>query len=456
MRYLFILLIVTLFIIISSFFERLEFAQRERYEIVPNRTISVNLGNLDTAPCQRSSPQITWPKTALKPAELALIVNEEDPQSVAVAREYQKSRQIPHENVIHIHLNPHNNTLNPTLFKDIKNQVDSAANSNIQAYALSFSKPFRVGCMSITSAFALGYDQDFCQRPTNQKGCRSPKFIPTAWNDTVAPYTTWGIRPTMMLAGRNTQEVLQLIRRGAAADKTFPKGTIYLVNTRDRDRSVRSGYFIDLIKQWPPDNGWKIQLIDTSKKSRQKDFITDKKDVLFYFTGMAEVPEITSNQYQAGAIADHLTSFGGDLFGRQQMSILRWLEAGVTASYGTVVEPCNFTEKFPNPRVVVSQLYRGKTLLEAYWSSVISPQEGLFIGDPLAKPMGIKQRLKRDYLSVKLSVLKPGQEYQILSAQTADGPYLPISEKFSISNHEVLQLNLGCNQNYYQLTELDS
>jgi hypothetical protein len=29
------------------------------------------------------------------------------------------------------------------------------------------------------------------------------------------------------------------------------------------------------------------------------------------------------------------------------MSALRWLEAGVTASYGTVTEPCASAEKFP-------------------------------------------------------------------------------------------------------------
>ena len=30
------------------------------------------------------------------------------------------------------------------------------------------------------------------------------------------------------------------------------------------------------------------------------------------------------------------------------MSSLKWLEAGATASYGTVVEPCSFPQKFPS------------------------------------------------------------------------------------------------------------
>ena len=67
------------------------------------------------------------------------------------------------------------------------------------------------------------------------------------------------------------------------------------------------------------------------------DAITDKTDVLFYFTGLASVPSLTTNKYLPGAVADHLTSYGGQIPTSGQMSILRFLEAGATASFGTVV-----------------------------------------------------------------------------------------------------------------------
>ena len=79
------------------------------------------------------------------------------------------------------------------------------------------------------------------------------------------------------------------------------------------------------------------------------DTLKGKQDVMFYFTGLAHVAKIGSNQFMDGAIADHLTSTGGVLFGKNQMSILRWLDAGATGSYGAVVEPCNFPQKFPHP-----------------------------------------------------------------------------------------------------------
>ena len=70
------------------------------------------------------------------------------------------------------------------------------------------------------------------------------------------------------------------------------------------------------------------------------------------------------------------------------MPALAWLEAGATASYGTVAEPCNFTQKFPDASIVMRAYLSGDTALEAYWKSVVWPGQGLFIGEPLARPFG--------------------------------------------------------------------
>jgi uncharacterized protein (TIGR03790 family) len=88
-----------------------------------------------------------------------------------------------------------------------------------------------------------------------------------------------------------------------------------------------------------------------------------------------------------GALADHLTSFGGQLTGRSgQTSALAWIDAGATASYGTVSEPCNHVQKFPHPQLLLLHYLQGASAIEAYWKSVRWPQQGLFIGDPLAAP----------------------------------------------------------------------
>jgi len=107
---------------------------------------------------------------------------------------------------------------------------------------------------------------------------------------------------------------------------------------------------------------------------------------MFYFTGAVTVPDLNTNRFLPGAVADHLTSFGGMLTDSPQMSSLRWLEAGATGSYGTVVEPCAFPEKFPNVIMLMSYYTAGETLIEAYWKSVQMPGQGIFIGEPLAAP----------------------------------------------------------------------
>jgi len=107
---------------------------------------------------------------------------------------------------------------------------------------------------------------------------------------------------------------------------------------------------------------------------------------MFYFIGAAQVPDLETNRFLPGAVADHLTSIGGMLTDSSQMSSLRWLEAGATASYGSVVEPCNITAKFPNPVLLMLHYLAGETLIESYWKSVAMPGQGLFIGEPLAAP----------------------------------------------------------------------
>ena len=61
-----------------------------------------------------------------------------------------------------------------------------------------------------------------------------------------------------------------------------------------------------------------------------------------------------------GAIADHLTSFGGALIGYDQTTALDWLSPGATGSYGTSTEPCSFRAKFPDVGVAMAHYLIGR------------------------------------------------------------------------------------------------
>ena len=87
-----------------------------------------------------------------------------------------------------------------------------------------------------------------------------------------------------------------------------------------------------------------------------------------------------------GGLGDSLTSYGGYIFEKQRTdAVVGILEAGASGSYGTVVEPCNYTQKFPDP---VDYFYQARvsSLAVAYYQSVLNPFEGLMVGEPLAAP----------------------------------------------------------------------
>jgi len=149
--------------------------------------------------------------------------------------------------------------------------------------------------------------------------------------------------------------------------------------------------------------------------------------VMFEFTGAAKVASIADNRFLDGAIADHLTSFGGILgAGVGQTSALDWLAAGATGSYGTSSEPCNYRAKFPEIGIVMARYLGGETLVEAYWKSVLMPGQGVFVGDPLARPFG-GVRVARSAAGTVISTraLAPG-DYLLEAGRSSVGPFQPI------------------------------
>lgn len=318
----------------------------------------------------RNTPDLVPEK--LTPANLGVIVNDDDPLSQQIAAYYIQQRGIPDSNVIHVRLTPQRQVMKPAKFMRLRAQVLAATPASVQAWVLTWTTPYRVGCMSITTAFAAGYDEAFCAQ-----GCKPTRASPYYDSDSTRPFTDYGWRPTMMLAGKNFAAVKDLIDRGQAADGTRPDGTAYLLNTSNRARNGRVRFYPGIVMM--QSDRFRLKIVNSNT-------LRHRSDVMFYFTGLHEVAGLTTNHYRPGAIADHLTSAGGKLVDSPQMSSLEWLEAGATGSYGTVVEPCAFIEKFPRPDIVINRYLNGETLIEAYWKSVAWPGQGVFIGEPLARP----------------------------------------------------------------------
>jgi uncharacterized protein (TIGR03790 family) len=191
------------------------------------------------------------------------------------------------------------------------------------------------------------------------------------------------MRPSMLLAARDAEMAKSLIRRGVAADHSLglrgaPPAHAYFINTPDRTRSVRAALF-------PPPGLNTRAGVEVHVEALSALAHADR--VLMYLTGLPNVERLDTLTWLPGALADHLTSFGGQLDEKGgQMSALAWIASGATASHGTVSEPCSHLQKFPHPQVLLLNYAQGSSALEAYWRSVAWPQQGVFIGEPLAAP----------------------------------------------------------------------
>ena len=314
------------------------------------------------------------PAQAFDARHLAVIINTSDPLSVRIGEYYAAQRRISFQNIIRVAFPPDRTTLTREEFEDIKKIVDKKAMRRIQAFALTWAVPYRVECMSITSAFAFGYDPAFCE-----PGCKPTRRSPFFNSRALLPFAELGMRPAMAIAATSFEHARELIDRGVKSDGTFPTGAAYLLSTSDAARNVRSEFYPKARRVI--DGRVPVFILE-------QDSLKNVNDVLFYFTGKHAVEGLHTLQFVPGAIADHLTSLGGKLSSQHgaQMSALRWLEAGATGSYGTVVEPCNLPQKFPHPALVADNYLNGDTLIEAYWKSVVMPGQGIFIGEPLAAP----------------------------------------------------------------------
>ena len=302
---------------------------------------------------------------------LAVIYNKDNASSVRIAAAYARLRHIPAENLIGLPV-PDKDIISREELRRLRQAALEQLSTSVQSLLLVWSKPYAVECMSITSAFAAGYAPAFCE-PGCARTALSPLFDSQGW----LPADTAGWLPAMLLPSADETLARAVIDRGIRADDPHPAGVAYLVHTQDAARNVRAqGYGdtetivagrIDVRQVHTPINA-------------------TLPGAMAYFTGAVRVEELQHIIFLPGAAADHLTSSGGILEGGDQMSAIEWLRQGATASYGTVSEPCGRPGKFPDPAVFLDHYLRGEALLPAYWKSVAMPGQGLFIGEPLARP----------------------------------------------------------------------
>ena len=325
------------------------------------------LGLLLTAACAHAE--------GLTPDRLGVVYAKDDPASARVALYYAARRGIPAINMIGLSV-PDRAVIGRDELSRLRSALLDRLPSNVQSLLLVWSRPYAVECMSITTAFAAGYQPGFCE-PGCGRTTTNPLFDTQGW----LPADTTGWLPAMLLPTQDEAVARSVIDRGTRADGSQPPGMVYLVRTQDASRNVRAAGYADA-----------EALVGNRVRMRDETLPVQGAipDAIGYFTGVERVAELHQIHFLPGAAADHLTSSGGVLEGSTQMSAVEWLRQGATASYGSVSEPCNHPGKFPSPMIFLDHYLRGDSMLEAYWKSVAMPGQGLFIGEPLARPYAVR------------------------------------------------------------------
>jgi len=183
---------------------------------------------------------------------------------------------------------------------------------------------------------------------------------------------------TTMITANSLAQAEALVDQGVASDGTFPSPPVILEKSSDPLRNIRYLYFDNAI--------FNVNILGISSILRiNSDSVSWPNGCLGFETGLAQfsVPQST---FVSGGMGDSLTSFGGIIFGpNSQTNLLAFIDAGAAGSYGTVAEPNNDTQKFPNPQVYFYQA-RGFSLAESYYQSINAPYLGLIVAEPLAAP----------------------------------------------------------------------
>ena len=332
---------------------------------------------------------------------VAIVVNQRSTNSVQLGNYYTELRQVPAENLVRINWTGgltdwSKADFETTLLQPLTAILASRGLTNqVDTVLLSMDIPYRVvqsgtggtnGCNSTTSALFYGYQPDgaapaaglpvSCSLPDASSNHYAGSELPFR---SVAQGNAW---LTFMLTASNLASAKAIVDRGVVSDGTFPTQRVFLTKSTDTARNVRYLSFDDALMD--------TQVLGRANLTRTNLACADGCWMTFgpmlgCLIGQRTFT-IPPNSFMPGAMADSLTSYGGLLFSvNDQTTLLSPLTAGATASYGTVIEPCNWLEKFPSPRAYFYQS-RGFSIAESYYQGLTNPFQGLLVGEPLAAP----------------------------------------------------------------------
>ncbi len=319
-----------------------------------------------------------------------VVINQTSSNSCALGNDYCQQRQVSPQNVLYINWTGANtlwssNDFQTNLVTPLLDMLAARQLTNqIEYVVLSMDIPFQtsVGSTVNSTTSALFYGLRLGDG-TDPVGTTNSYAASEGIFNTPVGAPGYSFLATM-LTGNSLAQAEQLVNQGVTSDGTFPHVPVILAKSSDPLRNIRYTYFDNTI--------FNANILGVSTILRTN---TDSASWLNgcsgYETGLTDF-SVPQAMFTPGAVADSLTSYGGVIFGNNsQTNLLAFIAGGAAGSYGTVAEPENDTQKFPNPQVYFYQ-ERGFSLAESYYQSVNVPYLGLMVAEPLAAPFAQQGR----------------------------------------------------------------
>lgn len=186
--------------------------------------------------------------------------------------------------------------------------------------------------------------------------------------------------------GNAYAEVIDGLRRSAAADGSRPAGTVFFMLNDD----VRS-----TAREWAvPGAAAMVRAQGVAAEVERGVLPQGRADVAGLMVGTASFDWPASRSVLLpGAIAEHLTSFGGRFDeGAGQTPLSEFIRHGAAGASGAVAEPHAIQAKFPNA-FLQAYYTAGYTLAEAFYLSILAPYQLLVVGDALCAPWAQRPEL---------------------------------------------------------------
>ncbi len=196
--------------------------------------------------------------------------------------------------------------------------------------------------------------------------------------------------------GNSLPEIRKLLARSIRADGSHPQGTVYLMENENVRTETRQPWYAITCHRLAELNR-KCEILTRGQNGEDGVIPFRRNDIIGLVTGYRHLPwKRHHSSMLPGAIAEALTSYGGDFDNPSQSKLSVFLRHGASGSSGAVAEPYAIAQKFPLPLMHVYYAL-GYSLGEAWYQAVASPYQTILVGDPLTRPFAPKALFQTDY-----------------------------------------------------------